>query len=234
MTNPLTRLEHDLEVLRASWAGALPAFAVVDDTAPSDAAAMSDTGLVQVVTALVRLRRDAESLLAQAAAEVGRRSDSSFGGEGLARQQGFRNTVQFLAATTGATTTDAAKLIRAGEASRPRQSFAGEPLPAKHPFVAAALHGGSISVDAADVICGMLDRVALRADGERARHYEAELAQFAAGVPLSLLARPSSSPRRGSIPTASSRATRCSAPSGRSSSTKSRRAWCGCTPGSTR
>jgi hypothetical protein len=142
---------------------------------------------VYVVTALVRLRRDAESLLAQAAAEVGRRSDSSFGTEGLAKQQGFRNAVQYLAATTGATTADAAKLIRTGEATRARQSFTGEPLPAKHPFVAEAFREGSISLDAADVICSMLDRVARRADPERARLYEAELARYAAGVTLSLL-----------------------------------------------
>lgn len=194
MTNPLTHLEHDLEVLRASWAGALPAFGVGDSRlgtggAPTDTAAMSDGGLVQVVNALAQLRRDAESLLARAAAEVGRRSDSSIGVEGLAKQQGFRNAIQFLAATTGAATTDAAKLIRAGEASRPRQSFTGELLPAKHPFVADALRDGSISVDAADAICGMLDRVAQRADGERAWHYEAELSRFATGVPLSLLMR---------------------------------------------
>ncbi|MDQ0893805.1 HNH endonuclease signature motif containing protein [Agromyces ramosus] len=187
MTNPLVQLEHDLEALRASWAGALPVVGVGD--ASSGTAAMSDGGLVQVVTALVQLRRDAESLLAQAAAEVGRRSDSSFGGEGLARQQGFRNPIQFLAAVTGATTTHAAKLIRVGEATRARQSFTGEALPASNPFVADALRNGSISLDAADAIGSMLDRVGLRADRERVWHYEAELSRFASGIPLSLLMR---------------------------------------------
>ena len=155
----------------------------------ADAASMSDTGLVRVIESLAQLRRDAEALLAHAAAEAAHRSDPSFGVDALAKQHGFRNAVQLLASATGATTTDASNLIRVGEGTRERQAFTGERLPARHPFVAEALNTGALSIDGASAICGMLDRVAPRAECDRVARYEAELVRFADGTSFSLLMR---------------------------------------------
>lgn len=197
MTNPLAALEARLDALRAEWVGAAPAFGAGADAGEIDAAelgfgdvaAMSDAGLVRVLEAAGGLRRQLDAVLALLAAEVDRRSDGTFGAEGLAKQHGQRNATQFVSATIGATTRHAAMLVRVGRAARPRASFTGEQLPPRRPAVAAALASGSIGVEAADAVCTMLDRVAPRTSVERATAYEGELAAFAAAVPHSLLQR---------------------------------------------
>lgn len=189
MEQPLHLLEHDLEELRAAWGGAMPAFTAIVGGTQVEVEQMSDAGLVRVTDALARVRRDAEALLARVAAEVSKRSSSEFGGSGLARAQGFHNPVRMLAASTGASRSDAAKLIAVGTATAERQSFGGQRLPARHPHVAAALESATIGVDAASAITAMLERVRVRADPELADTTEAVLVELAARVPLELLVR---------------------------------------------
>ncbi|WP_173922486.1 HNH endonuclease signature motif containing protein [Agromyces sp. Marseille-P2726] len=190
MTNPLRPLEQALDEARAAWAAARPAFS---STPPGDAQGeieqMSNAGVVAVTDAIAQLRRDADAMLARLASEVARRSSAEFGADGLAKQQGFHNPVRLLAASTGGTTAEAAKLIAVGESTRSRSSFTGERLPARHPAVAAALEKGSISTDAAGMITAMLERVRPRVDHDRALRYESELVAFATGNSLSLVTR---------------------------------------------
>lgn len=194
MTNPLATLEADLGALRDEWGGARPAFgpgAPFDAAGASvvDPASMSDTGLVRVLQAAAQLRRDAEAVLARVAAEIGARSDSGFGAEGLAKQQGHRNAAQFIATVTGEAVADAGKLLRVGGAVRPRSSFTGEALRSRHPAVADSLDRGAIALDAADAICSMLERIAPRTSLRQAEAYEAELVRFAAGTSHALVLR---------------------------------------------
>ena len=84
---------------------------------------MSDAGLVRVSDLLARVRRDAEAVLARVAAEVARRSGPEFGDVGLAKAQGFHNPVRFIAASTGGSRHDAARLIAVGHATAHRQAF---------------------------------------------------------------------------------------------------------------
>ncbi|GAA1816069.1 HNH endonuclease signature motif containing protein [Agromyces neolithicus] len=189
MTNPLAPLEQALDGVRAAWAGALPATGTVAGDTQSQLPQMSNAGVVAVTDAIAQLRRDADAMLARLAAEVAQRSGSEFGVDGLAKQQGFHNPVRLLAAATGGTTGEAAKLIGVGESTRSRTSFTGERLPARHAAVADGLERGRISVDAAAVITAMLDRVWSRVDHEHAARVEVELVEFAAGSSLALLVR---------------------------------------------
>lgn len=186
---PLKPLQQDVAALAAAWADALPVFGVLPPDAQGEIELMSDTGLVSVTDAVTRLRRHTDALLARVAAEVGTRSGSEFGTEGLAKKNGFHNPQRMIAASTGGSTGEAARFIAVGTATATRQSFDGEGRPARYPHVAAALEAGLISVDAAGAITGMLDRVAPRADAAVADRIEGILADRAADLPLSLLLR---------------------------------------------
>ncbi|MEV1129276.1 DUF222 domain-containing protein [Agromyces sp. NPDC049794] len=189
MEQPLLTLERDVAQLRAAWAGAMPAFGALEGATQVEVEQMSDTGLVRVTDALARVRRDAEALLARVAAEVSKRSSTELGESSLARAHGFHNPVRMIAASTGASRGDAAKLIAVGTATAGRQTFGGDRVPSRHPHVAAALETGGIGVDAASVITAMLDRVRLRADPALADTTEAVLVDLAERVPLDLLVR---------------------------------------------
>ncbi|MFC5788595.1 DUF222 domain-containing protein [Agromyces tardus] len=189
MEQPLHTLERDVEELRAAWNGAMPAFGAIGGATQVEVAQMSDAGLVRVTDVLARVRRDAEALLARVAAEVSKRSSTETGESSLARAQGFHNPVRLIAASTGSSRSDAAKLIAVGTATAERQTFGGDRLPSRHQHVAAALESALIGVDAASAITSMLDRVRLRADPELADTAEAALVDLAARVPLDLLVR---------------------------------------------
>jgi hypothetical protein len=188
MEQPLHALERDVEELRAAWSGAMPSSGVIGST-QFEVTQMTDAGLVRVTDALARVRRDAEALLARVAAEVSKRSRPERGESSLARAQGFHNPVRLIAASTGASRGDAAKLIAVGTATAERQTFGGDRLPSRHPHVSAALESALIGVDAASAITSMLDRVRLRADPELADAAEAALVDLAARVPLEVLLR---------------------------------------------
>jgi hypothetical protein len=186
---PLALVERDVAALLAAWADAMPAFGALAGDAQAELERMSDVGLVRAVDALARVRRDADGLLARAAAEVARRSGPDFGEIGLAKAQGFHDAVRLIAASTGSTRAEAARLVAVGRATAERATFAGERTPAPHPHVADALAAGSISLDAASAITSMLDRVAMRADPAMLDVAEGALARLATRVPLDLLLR---------------------------------------------
>jgi hypothetical protein len=189
MERPLHPLERDLEALRAAWAGSMPAFGAIEGSVQVEVEQMSDAGLVAVTDLIAQVRRDADALLTRVAAEVTKRSGQEFGDTGLARAAGFHNPVRLIAAATGASRGDAAKLIAVGTATAERRTFGGERVPSKHPHVAAALATAEISVEAASAITSMLDRVAIRAEPARAEITEAALVGLAAQVSLEILIR---------------------------------------------
>jgi len=148
---------------------------------------LPDDALVEAADALGRTVRSAESLLAAVAGEVARRSPVEAGREGLAKRQGFRSPARLVAAATGGAVASAARIVRVGAATAPRLALTGEVLPAAHPHVAAALRSGSVSVESASAITGMLDRVAPRADAAASDAVEAVLAERAADLPHDLM-----------------------------------------------
>ncbi len=63
---------------------------------------------------VAQLRRDADVLMAQVAAEIHRRSEEADAGAGLAARQGFRSTGELVARMTGGSLAEARRLVVAG------------------------------------------------------------------------------------------------------------------------
>jgi hypothetical protein len=150
---------------------------------------MSDDGFVRATDAAARLLRDAQALMSKMAGEAARRSPVEIGNDGLAKKQGFMNAARFVAAATGGALAEASRMVSVGEATAARPSLTGELLPPKHPHVAAALDAGTLSVEGAALITGMLDRVALRADRDLSDAVEKALVEHGVDVPNDSLRR---------------------------------------------
>lgn len=189
MDGPLQSLEGDLGGVRSAWIGALPAFGLPCTDPHAQVTSMSDAGLLRTTDAVAQLVRTGQALLSQLAGEVARRSPREAGSAGLAKKQGYQNPVQLVADSTGGGYAGAAKLVAVGRATATRQSITGEPLPPTHPHVAAALRGGTISIEAANAITRMLDHIAPRTNPTDADRFERLLAQRAGDLPLDLLMR---------------------------------------------
>ncbi len=175
MSTPLDALAAAVDTARALW----PAGETVDGVEAGRLVALND--------ALGNVRRLTEAAAVKVAAEISRQSRPELGADSLAKQQGFRNAQTLLAATLGTTTGEAVRLVKVGDATAPRVLLTGEKAPAKYPHVAAALSRGVLGKDAAAVIIGMLDRVALTAGRAAVEEAEMTLAQQAAGLTLDAL-----------------------------------------------
>ncbi|MDR5701963.1 DUF222 domain-containing protein, partial [Agromyces aerolatus] len=143
---------------------------------------------MRVIERAGQVKRMVDAFLAHASAEVARRSAPEFGANGLAKQHGHASPIRLIEAATGGAAGEAARLVAVGQATQERQSFTGT-MPAKFPHVRAALDTGRLSMEAANLITGMLRRVELRADPARVGSYEQRLVEIAARQPLSLVRR---------------------------------------------
>ncbi|MGN8026843.1 DUF222 domain-containing protein [Microbacterium sp. 22242] len=170
MAEHLDPLHEALQRLDAAWAGADEA----DD--------LSRTQLMTVTEALGLLHRRSGAMLAEVAACVARESRTELGADSLAKEQGFRNAAQLIATTTGATTGDASRLVKVGEATAPRTNLVGERLPAKYPAAQRALASGALSAQAVATIIVLLDRVRLTIGAERTAEAERLLVDRAVGL----------------------------------------------------
>ena len=154
-----------------------------------DISGLSDARLVEINDRYGEMRRMLEADHSQIAAEIARRSRPDLGPDSLAKTHGYRNPTALIAATTGTTNGEAARLVQVGEAIAPRQLLSGEKAPARHPHIAAAMAAARIGASAAAAIIAMLDRVALRAGCERVEEAERLLAEQAAGLTVDQLSR---------------------------------------------
>lgn len=175
----LREVEQACAELLEHWAGALT---LRSTEADADARAMSDGGLVRVVESLGLLARRVEALQARCAAEVAGRSRGVDPEADLARQRGFASPERLLCDAFGGRYADAARLVAVRDATSKRSSSSGEPLPAKHPHLAAALPSGAIGVDAAELIRRFLERVAIRAERDAVEAAEQLLVERAPAV----------------------------------------------------
>lgn len=174
MEDPLAGIDAALEVLAV----------VGGERAPEG---LTSGELAAVNEAFGRLRRHVDAAYARVATEVAHRSRSELGGDSFARNQGFRSAAAMISGTSGATVGDALRLIQVGQATQPRATLTGEPLPARHPHVAAAVAAGRVGVPAAAAITGMLDRIAVRADAQACDAMEANLVEAAPGLTVDQL-----------------------------------------------
>lgn len=172
MSDHLSLLHEAIAGLDQTWA---------DADRPSG---LSRAQLVAANDAIGLARRRLEALHAELVAEIAHESRPELGPDSLAKQQGFRNPAQMIAATTGSSVGDAARLVKVGEATAPRTGLLGDTLPPKYPAVQAALASGGLGVPAANLIITLLDRVRLRAGDERVAEAEQLLAEKACGLSL--------------------------------------------------
>ncbi|MBV0895406.1 HNH endonuclease signature motif containing protein [Microbacterium sp. NC79] len=171
MSNPhLTPLLEAVAALESAWC---------DAECGTD---LDRTQLLAVNAAMGTLQRRFDGLRAEVAAGIEHESRPELGPDGLAKQQGFRNSATLIAATTGGTTGDASKLTKLGKATAPRSNLLGEKLPPKYPAVQDALQRGTIAAAAGSLIVAMLDRARLNASIEQIVEAEALLVEGAAGL----------------------------------------------------
>ncbi|MFD6700721.1 MULTISPECIES: DUF222 domain-containing protein [unclassified Microbacterium] len=123
---------------------------------------LSRAQLVAVNDVLGLLHRSSGAVHAEVAAAIAYESRRELGPESLAKQQGYRNTAQLIATTTGTSTGDATRLVKVGEATAPRSNLIGEPLPAKFPALREALAVGRIGAAVTDLLVTFLDRMIVK------------------------------------------------------------------------
>jgi len=138
-----------------------------------DLSGLPASELLELSGHVAQLRRDADVLMAQVAAEIDRRSTAADAGAGLATRQGFRSVGELVAQTTGGSLAEARRLMVAGDLladaemhSRPESTGCGndaaQPSALSEPAVveptpmtqfrcdlAAAVREGRIGIDAA-------------------------------------------------------------------------------------
>ena len=176
MARTLDSLPSEVAAIAAIWRDA-------------DVASLSDGDLIAVNERYCRMRRMLDADQTQLAAEIARRSRPELGPDSLAKTQGYRNPAALIAATAGTSTGDAARLVKVGEATAPRQLLSGEKAPARHPHVAAALAAALLTERAAGAIIALLDRIAFRAGADAIETAEKTMVEQAAGLTMDQLNR---------------------------------------------
>lgn len=173
MANPhLNPLLEAVQSLEEVWADA------------GNAADLSRAQLLEAHRAMGLVQRRLDGIHAEIAASIARESRPELGAAGLAKEQGFRSPATMIAATTGGSTGDAARLVKVGEATAPRANLTGEALPPRFPEVQRAIGVGALSAAAAALIVTLLDRSRLKIGLERAVEAERLLVERAAGLSL--------------------------------------------------
>lgn len=176
MSRTLDLIPAEVEAVRAIWPG-------------DEVETLTDADLVAANERYCRMQRMLAADQARFAAEIARRSRPELGPESLAKTQGFRNPTALIAATSGGSTGDAARLVKVGEAIAPRQLLSGERAPARHPYVAEAMARATLTERAAAAIVALLDRVAFRAGAEAIEVAEKTLVDQAPGLSMDQLSR---------------------------------------------
>lgn len=172
MTSTLDPLLEATRLLAAAWGEAV------------SGSELSRAQLVAVNDALGLVKRTADGVHAEVAAGIAYESRRELGPDSLAKQQGYRSPAQLIATTTGASTGDAVRLVKVGEATAPRTNLIGEVLPAKFPAVREALGAGRIGAVAAGMLVGFLDRMIPKVGRAIAAEAEGLLAAKAPGLSL--------------------------------------------------
>lgn len=120
----------------------------------------TDDAIVSLLALLGDVRRQADSIGSQLAAEVTRRS--TVPETSLARRLGERTPAVAVARLTGIDPVEAQDWCVAGLAVAAKSSMTGEELPPRYELVAHALNQAAITPRAARAIVGALDAVAER------------------------------------------------------------------------
>jgi hypothetical protein len=120
-----------------------------------------------VVAAWERVGRVVDAVRVGVAGEVGARSRSELGDEGLSRSENFTSPSKLVSAVTGVSVREAGKRLELGRRLRGAVMLGGVVGPEPYPVVSVALAAGDLGVEAAAAItreCGVLAERSLEAD----------------------------------------------------------------------
>lgn len=170
MTSTLDPLLEATRVLQDAWGAA------------RTSADLSRAQMLAVNDALGLVKRVSEGLHSEVGSRISYESRAELGPQSLAKQQGFRNAAQLIATTTGASTGEAARLVKVGEAIAPRTDLLGETRPSRFPLVQAAVHEGRLSAASASAIITFLEKIRLAIGATRVADAERTLIERAPGL----------------------------------------------------
>ncbi|WP_062133695.1 HNH endonuclease [Demequina aestuarii] len=143
---------------------------LVGELASRDVSGLSRDELLGLNASIARLERHVGALSSRCAGEIARRSTPDLPGGGLARREGHGNAKTMLSKVRGGTMAGAQKAMQAGEAFSPVTPPSAAPVHSpprpKYPAVARASVAGELSVDAASLIVGGLNRLTDRLEDE--------------------------------------------------------------------
>ena len=200
----LGRVGEGFRELVAAWFPAADAATETDAAAETDATrevdaaatpsrgadALSDDQLVEALRAIARLERSIEALKLQCSSAIARRSAGDSRHDGLAGRHGFATPERFIAATTGASTSESIKLIAVAAATSTRESIGAQAARGpRYAHVAAAISAGTISVEVAHRITTFLDSLRLTIDADHLEPTELKLLERAGAVGVDGLTR---------------------------------------------
>lgn len=140
--------------------------------------------MLAVNDALGLVKRIAEGLHSDVGGRISYESRPELGPQSLAKQQGFRTAAQLIATTTGASTGEAARLVRVGEAIAPQTNLLGDARPSRFPLVQAAVHDGRLSTASASAIITFLEKIRFTIGAARVADTERILIERAPGLSL--------------------------------------------------
>jgi hypothetical protein len=135
--------------------------------ASADMSCFSDADLLDVVAAWERVGRVVDAVRVLVAGEVGCRSRSELGDEGLSRSENFTSPSKLVSAVTGVSVREAGTRLELGRRLRGAVMLGGVVGPEPYPVVSVALAAGDLGVEAAAAItreCGVLAERGLEAD----------------------------------------------------------------------
>ncbi|MGH3703322.1 MAG: DUF222 domain-containing protein [Agromyces sp.] len=143
---------------------------------------LGDDELLLATGALEHVGRLLDAHRAEFAGEIADRSRLELGGGRLSARKGCRSATELLERVTQVSGAEARRRICVGTATRATTGLTGQPVPAPHPHVAAALDTGEIGLDAAATIIRELGRTRTVADPARLDVAERELIDQAIGI----------------------------------------------------
>ncbi|MCS5733809.1 HNH endonuclease signature motif containing protein [Herbiconiux daphne] len=132
-----------------------------------DLAGLSDSELLEGQAALEAVKRVIDAAAVRFAGEVGARSRSELGDEGLSRSQNFTHPAKLVSAVAGVSAREARNRLELGARLRGAVQLGGGVGPEPFPVVSAALENGVLAVEAAAIIvrhCAVLAERGLPAD----------------------------------------------------------------------
>jgi hypothetical protein len=137
------------------------------DVLSTDLGGLSDVDLLADLAAVERVGRVLDAARVRFAGEVGARSQSELGDEGLSRSQNFTSPAKLVAAVTGVSVREAGSRLALGGRLRGAVQLGGAPGPEPFPWVSDAFGRGVLAVEAAAIItkqCATLTERGLPAD----------------------------------------------------------------------